>query len=154
MCSCNTGRIVRTEQSSMLYPNDFRILRCWWEVLSWTSDLTALCNFMGRGHTEEGLSAPGNRCQGSQEWHRAVPRGVQTGHRETFSYLRGVVRLWNRLPREVVGAMCQSVFKRHLDNAFSNMLFNFWLAMGGQAVGLADRPHPWSCSRLGWMKLI
>jgi len=38
------------------------------------------------------------------------------------SFTEGVVRHWNRLPREVVDALSLSVFKRHLDNAFNNML--------------------------------
>ncbi|KFP32897.1 hypothetical protein N325_01819, partial [Colius striatus] len=33
-----------------------------------------------------------------------------------------VVVHWNRLPREVVNAPSLSVFNRHLDNAFNNML--------------------------------
>ena len=33
-----------------------------------------------------------------------------------------VVKHWNRLPREVIDASSLSVFVRHLDNAFNNML--------------------------------
>jgi len=33
-----------------------------------------------------------------------------------------VVKLWNRLPRDMVDAPCPSVFRRHLDNALNNML--------------------------------
>ena len=37
-------------------------------------------------------------------------------------FTEGVVKPWNRLPREVVDAPSLSVFKRHLDNALNNML--------------------------------
>ncbi|KFZ60905.1 hypothetical protein N321_12561, partial [Antrostomus carolinensis] len=37
-------------------------------------------------------------------------------------FIRRTVRHWNRLPREVVDAPSLPVFKRHLDNAFNNML--------------------------------
>ncbi|KFQ94506.1 hypothetical protein Y956_13694, partial [Nipponia nippon] len=33
-----------------------------------------------------------------------------------------VAKHWNRLPREAVDAPSLSMFKRHLDNALSNML--------------------------------
>lgn len=33
-----------------------------------------------------------------------------------------VAKHWNGLPREVVDAMCLSVFKKYLDNALSNVL--------------------------------
>ena len=33
-----------------------------------------------------------------------------------------VVKHFNRLPKEVVSALCLSVFKRHLDNDLNNML--------------------------------
>ncbi|XP_055554008.1 uncharacterized protein LOC129734474 [Falco cherrug] len=37
-------------------------------------------------------------------------------------FAESVVKHWNRLPREVVDALCLSVFKRHLDNVLNNML--------------------------------
>ena len=33
-----------------------------------------------------------------------------------------VVKHWNRLPKEVVNALCLSVFKRNVDNALNNLL--------------------------------
>jgi len=37
-------------------------------------------------------------------------------------FTKGVVKHWNRLPREVAEASSLSVFKRHLDNALENTL--------------------------------
>ncbi|KFR08649.1 hypothetical protein Y956_01019, partial [Nipponia nippon] len=38
------------------------------------------------------------------------------------SFTRGVVRHWNRLPREVVDAPSLQVFKARLDGALSNLV--------------------------------
>ena len=40
----------------------------------------------------------------------------------TISLPRGWSNTGTGLPREVVDALCLSVFKRHLDNALNNML--------------------------------
>jgi len=41
--------------------------------------------------------------------------------RKTF-FIMGVVRHWNRLPREAVDALSLGVFKVSLDRALSNLL--------------------------------
>lgn len=37
-------------------------------------------------------------------------------------FAKRVIKLWNRLHREVVNASSLSVFKRHLDNTLNNMI--------------------------------
>lgn len=52
-----------------------------------------------------------------------MPGEVQTRYKEEFFFLTvGMVRHWDRLPREVADVLCLSVLKRPLDNALSSML--------------------------------
>lgn len=48
-------------------------------------------------------------------------------HWETFLYSESG-QCWDRFPQEVVGVLCLSGYKRHLNNALINM-FKFWLAL-------------------------
>ena len=52
--------------------------------------------------------------------------------REKF-FSMGVVRCWNRLPREVVDAPSLEVFKARLDGALSSLALN--VEVGGLACG-------------------
>ena len=42
--------------------------------------------------------------------------------RRKHFFTEGVVKHWDRLPREVVDAPSLSAFKRHVDNALNNRL--------------------------------
>lgn len=59
---------------------------------------------------------------------------ARLGIRKHFCAVR-VVRHWHRLPSRVVGALCLSVFTRHLDNALTNML---WLLKSPEEVRKLD----------------
>ena len=86
-------------------------------------DLIALYGFVRRGSGEGGAdlfslaSRDRMRGNGSKLRHGRFRLGI----RKHF-FTKKVVKHWNRLPREVVTAPCMSVFKKHLDNALSNML--------------------------------
>lgn len=77
-------------------------------------DLVALCSALSRGSTEGVATLCSNDpelCQGK----------VRLGVRENSVTVR-VAKHWNRLPREVADAPCQSAFKRHLDNSLTDVL--------------------------------
>jgi len=86
-------------------------------------NLIALCGFPRRGRGEGGAelfslgSSARTRGNGSE-----LPQGrFRLDIRKHF-FTERVVRHWKRCPREVVDAPGLSVWKRHLDNAFDNVL--------------------------------
>lgn len=95
---------------------------------------------MAFSRTEEPKRQPQCSLQLAKEGEREVPVSspwksmtrhvgmVQSSTREGFYWVGKylftvrVVKQCNRLPSEVVDALCLSVSKRHLDNALTNML--------------------------------
>ena len=86
-------------------------------------DLVALYSSLRRGRGEGGAGlfslASSDRTRGNGSKLRQ--ERFRLGIRKHF-FTERVVKHWNRLPREVVDAASLSVFNRHLDNAFNNML--------------------------------
>lgn len=68
-------------------------------------------------------AAHGRTCENGT----TLPGEDQTVHWETFLYSESG-QCWDRFPREVVGVLRLSGYKRHLNNALINM-FKFWLAL-------------------------
>lgn len=71
---------------------------------------------------EEGVaglpSVCSDRIRGNSSTHH---RRFRLDIRKHF-FTEGVVKHWNRLPREVIDAPSLSVLERHLDNALNNLL--------------------------------
>ncbi|KAK4826122.1 hypothetical protein QYF61_005274 [Mycteria americana] len=86
-------------------------------------DLTTLYIFLRRGSGEGGadLFSLGSSDRMHGNGSKLCQGRFRLGIRKHF-FTKRVVKPWNRLPREVVDAPSLSVFKRHLDNALSNML--------------------------------
>ena len=85
--------------------------------------LIALYSFLRRGSAEGGADlfflGSSDRTSGNgSELHQGRFR---LDIRKHF-FTERVVKHWNRLPREVVGAPNLSVFKRHLGNVLNNRL--------------------------------
>ncbi|KAK4806808.1 hypothetical protein QYF61_005604 [Mycteria americana] len=86
-------------------------------------NLIALYSFLRRGSGEGGadlfslVSSDRTRRNGSKLHQGRFSLDI----RKHF-FTKTVVKHWNRLPREVVGAPSLSVFKRPLDNALNNMI--------------------------------
>ena len=86
-------------------------------------DLIALCGFLRRGRGEGGaeLCSLGYRGRMPGNGSELRQGRFRLGMRRHF-FTQRVVKPWNRLPGEVVGAPSLSGFKRHLDNALNNTL--------------------------------
>ncbi|KAK4815807.1 hypothetical protein QYF61_007247 [Mycteria americana] len=86
-------------------------------------DLIALYSFLRRGCGEGGadlffLGSSDRTCGNGSK----LPQGrFRLDIRKHF-FTKRVVKHWNRLPRDVVDALCLLVFKRHLDNALHSIL--------------------------------
>ena len=86
-------------------------------------DLVALYSFLRRG---SGEGAADLFSLGSSDRTHGNGSKLRQGRfrldiRKHF-FTERMVKHWNRLPREVVDAPCQSLFQRHLDNALNNRL--------------------------------
>ncbi|KAK4829282.1 hypothetical protein QYF61_002674 [Mycteria americana] len=86
-------------------------------------DLIALYSFLrrssgGRGAGLFSLVSSDRTCGNGPKLHQ----GRFRLHIRKHLFTERVVKHWNTLPREVVDGPCLSEFKRHLDNAFNNML--------------------------------
>lgn len=71
--------------------------------------------------------------QDTWEWFKTESGQAWVEPLETFA--EGVVRLWNRLSREVVDGSSVSVLKRHLHNVLEKEVLTFAQPWSGQAVG-------------------
>jgi len=86
-------------------------------------NIIALYGFLRRGSEEGGadlscLVSSDRMCGNGSKLHQ---RRFRLDIRKHF-FSEGLVKNWNRLPREVFNAPSLSVFKRHLDNALNNIL--------------------------------
>jgi len=87
------------------------------------ADLIALYSFLRRGRGDGGaelfslVSSDRMLGNGSKLHQGRFKLGI-----EKHFFTEWVVKHWNGLPKKVVNAPSQSVFKRHLDNALNNML--------------------------------
>lgn len=87
-----------------------------------SSDLIALYSFLKRQRRERldlFSLVPSDRTHGNgSKLHQERSRL----HIKKHLFIKGVVKSRNRLHREAVGVKNLSVFKRHLENAYNNML--------------------------------
>jgi len=85
--------------------------------------LIALYNFLRRGRREgaANIFSLGSSDRIHQDGSKLCQRRFREEIRKHF-FAKSMVKHWNRLPRDVVGARCLSVFKRHSDNALNNLL--------------------------------
>lgn len=83
-------------------------------------NVIALYNFLKRGSGEGGAVLFSLAANDRRENGIKLCQG-RLDIREKFCIMR-VVRHWNRLPREVVYALCLPVFKRCLDNDLKDIL--------------------------------
>jgi len=86
-------------------------------------DLTALYSFLRRGRGDGGADlfslGSGDRTRGHSS---KLNEGRFRLDIRKHLFTEMVLKHWSRLPREVVNAPSLSVFERHLDNVFNNML--------------------------------
>jgi len=86
-------------------------------------DLIALHSFLRRGSGEGGADLF-SLVSSDRMWGNGskLHQGRFKLHIKKYFFAKQVVKHWNWLPIEVDAAPSLSVFKRHLDNAFNNML--------------------------------
>lgn len=86
-------------------------------------DRSALCRSLRRGSGEGSVSLCSLATDDRDTWDntKLCQQRFRLDIRKIFFTVM-VLKLRNRLPREVVGAPWLSVFKMHLDNAFNNIL--------------------------------
>ena len=86
-------------------------------------DPTALCNVLRRGRGDGGAGLcsliTNDRMHGNST--KMGQGRVRLDSRKHLCTVR-VIKYWNKLSSKVVDALCLSALKRHLDNAFLNML--------------------------------
>ncbi|KAK4815744.1 LOW QUALITY PROTEIN: hypothetical protein QYF61_006782 [Mycteria americana] len=89
----------------------------------------------------------------AREWFKAEPGRFRLDIRMHF-FTEGVVKHWNRLPREVVDAPSLSAFKRHLDNALNNMVLGRVQRGATKMIkGLENLPYEGRLKELGLFSL-